>query len=143
MTIRLGTEADIEPLVAMGARFHRDSPYAAIVDCNPDRMRELGVWLLTHGAILVAEQDERQVGMLGIAIVPHLVSGQPCAGECFWWVDPDARGSAGVRLVRAAEKWAKEQGAEFLELGAPGPRVERLCEALGYRPIERSFQRAL
>jgi GNAT superfamily N-acetyltransferase len=64
------------------------------------------------------------------------------AFEVVWWVEPEARGD-GVRLLRAAEDWAIEQGIGKMQMVAPNERVGALYERMGYLPVETSYQRTL
>ncbi|HMF95098.1 MAG TPA: GNAT family N-acetyltransferase [Vicinamibacterales bacterium] len=146
MTRRPATLEDLDAIVAMGERFRSSSPiYATRLAANPDQMRALATRLITDplGIILVAERDGALVGMLAALIYPHFLSGVRAAGELAWWVDPAARGTIGVRLLKDLERWARDLGAETLDMIAPSLRVERMYEHLGYEPIERTYQRRL
>lgn len=140
--VRRATEADLEAIVRMGVAFHANSPYADLFVLDRDRCTLTVDWLLAHGAIFMAEKDGTPVGMFGIAVSPHLMAAELFATEIFWWVEPGARG-LGLKLLRDAEAWAKEQGATVLQLIAPSERVGRLYERLGFRLIERAYSRAV
>jgi GNAT superfamily N-acetyltransferase len=141
--IRAATEADIPALVAMGQQFRAQTGYRTIIAESAAQMATLCRQLLGGlGTILVLEHDGALVGMIGLHCAPHFLSLEMMAGEVFWWVDPSRRGH-GLRLLRAAEAWARDQGAVSLQLIAPDERVERLYERLGYRAIERTYLRRL
>jgi GNAT superfamily N-acetyltransferase len=141
--IRAATEADIPALVAMGCQFRAQTGYHAVIAESATQMATFCRQLLGGlGTILVLEDEGVLVGMIGLHCGPHFLSGEIAAGEVFWWVDPAHRGK-GLRLLRAAEAWAREQGATSLQMIAPDARVERLYERLGYRAIERTYQRRL
>jgi histone acetyltransferase (RNA polymerase elongator complex component) len=59
-----------------------------------------------------------------------------------WWVEPEHRG-AGVRLVREAEKRAKEAGAQRIQMIAPTKQVGAIYERLGYAFIESAYGKRL
>jgi hypothetical protein len=82
--------------------------------------------------------------MIGIVAYRHPLSGVPTAGEVMWWLDPSARGG-GLALLRHAERWAAETGAEQIQMIAPAAnaRVGRLYARRGYRPLETSYQAAV
>lgn len=68
------------------------------------------------------------------------------AAELGWWMNEEHRGgSAALRLVRAFEGWAREQGALYVSLSAMrhgDTDVGRLCgiyEKMGYYEVERTF----
>lgn len=143
-TIREATAADLPRILEMGRDFLRASLYRDFFAENPDQMTTLAMRLMREpmSAILLALHDDRPVGMLGLVCYRHFISDEPIAGEVFYWVDAAARG-IGVRLLRAAERWAHDHGATAMQMIAPDPRAEQLYSALGYRPVERTFQRSL
>jgi hypothetical protein len=141
VTIRHATERDTEALVALGATFLATSPYRVHLPPNPDQWRRTVAWLIAHGAVFVAERNGGIDGMLGAALAPHPMSGELFGSELFWWVRPEARGTTGLKLLRAAEAWTRAQGGAFLQLAAPDARAERLYERLGYARIEVGYQR--
>jgi len=144
VTIREATLADVPALVAMGADFLHTTSYARLVADNPAQMDRLARQLIASddGLLLVADAGAL-VGMIGVLVFPHHLSGERIAGELFWWVDPTVRGALGVRLLRQAEGWAVTRGATALQMVAPDRRVGVLYERLGYAPIETAYQRRL
>ncbi len=143
--IREATEADIHALVTLGMAFLRESVYAAHIGENPAQAEKVARYLLEHpdGAVLVADVDGSVVGMIGLMVVPHLFSGELTAGEVFYFVSPEHRGSAGVRLLGGAEAWAKEHGAAQMQMIAPTARVCEFYERMGFTEIERNFQKRI
>jgi hypothetical protein len=148
VTIRPADELDMDQLVAMSQKFHESTTYKDAFLFNEEHVRKTLGWIFVNGLVFVAQQNGPTsvpgalVGMIGVVIVPHLVSGLPTASEVFWWVEPDARG-VGLRLLRAAEGWAKENGAMVMQLVAPSSRAEQLYTRLDYRRLESLFQRRL
>jgi hypothetical protein len=141
--IRPATADDIDRLVELGVAFHASTPYRAWFAADPEAMRRLATWAVEHGAVFVAEDGARMVGMIGMAVSDHLISGEPYASELFWFVSPDARGSTGIRLLKVAEKWARAQGARSIQMTAPDDHAAAIYERLHYRLMERVFVRAL
>lgn len=141
---RFATRADLDAIVAMGRRFLAASSYRAHVAENPEQMRILAAMLIDghESVIIVAEDASGLVGMIGLLLYDHPMSGARVCGELFWWVEPEKRG-IGVRLLKDAERWAKAHGAFALAMIAPTPEVETLYERLGYQAVERAYQRAL
>ena len=80
------------------------------------------------GCVLVTEG-----GFIAGLIQPTIISPAPVAKELGWW----ASDGSGLRLLRAFEAWAKEQGADLVQLStAPsGPDLERL----GYQAAELAW----
>jgi GNAT superfamily N-acetyltransferase len=143
MTIRPATSDDLPACVAMGLEFHATvADYARLIDVNAEALTTLGHWLLAHGVIFVGERDEEVVAMIGVAVVPHPMTGRLFGSEVFWYCTEAHRG-CGVRLLRRAEAWAREQGAESMQVVAPDQRVAALYERLGYTLVERAFTRRL
>jgi GNAT superfamily N-acetyltransferase len=146
--IRVATLADVPDLVQLGARFLSSSVYAAHFPVNPAQMAELATHLITtgDGAIFVsAVNGDAPTGMIAALCYPHAWSGTRVCGELALFVNPEARGSAGARLVKTAEHWAQEHGAAQSHLVSPAgeERVEALYAVLGYTPLERGWVRAL
>jgi GNAT superfamily N-acetyltransferase len=100
--------------------------------------------LITEDAsiVFVADQDGELAGMLGMVVYRHPISDEVFASEVFWWVEPEHRG-CGVRLLKAAERWAQRHGATQLQMIAPTPQVAQLYQRLGYSEVETLYQRAL
>ena len=144
MTIRAATLADVPRLVALG-RQQLAASYGDAVADHPAQLTTLVTHLLTTptGAVFVADRDGVVVGMIWLLLTVHHASGVPTACEVSWYVDPAARG-AGLGLLRRAERWAAEMGAEVIQMVAPatdqGARVGRLYARRGYAPLETSYQ---
>lgn len=142
--IRAATAADVPALVAMGCRFLAETSYGARLRCDPVHMTHFALALLQHhdGHIFVAEQDGHPVGMLAVQCFLHPYSGDRYAAELWWWVNPEARGH-GLRLLRAAEVWAKAHGAVKLHMIAPTDTIGHLYARRGYVPLETTYERSL
>lgn len=139
--VREGTAADFEAMVALGLRFAHESVYVR-VPITEVQIRKVGDWLLEHGVILLTEKDGIPVGMVGVTVLPHMLTGRPYGAEVFWWCNPEARGH-GLRLLKAAERWAEAHGAETMQFVAPTPDVERLYQHLNYAKIETAYEKDL
>jgi GNAT superfamily N-acetyltransferase len=96
------------------------------------------------GTLIVVVGNHKAVGMIGLITFLHPLSGETYATEMIWWVEPNYRKSgAGIRLLRAAERWAKDQGAVALQMIAPTPEVGQIYAATGFEQIETLYQKAL
>ncbi len=142
--IRPATFEDIERLVEMGQRFAAETSYKDSIEVDPDAIRGTLENLLRSedAAVLVSGSDATITGMIIVLTYTHVWSGKPIASELVWWVEPEARG-AGVRLLRAAELWARCKGVEKMQMIAPNQKVGEFYQRLGYVPVETSFQRSL
>jgi GNAT superfamily N-acetyltransferase len=143
VVVRDATVDDVPRIVEMALRFIRSSVYAGLLAENPEQIARCAHLMIggEQFALFVAEKAGEVVGMAGFIVHEHLFSAEPIADELFWWVDPEARGRAGLLLLRRAEEWAQERGAKAVQMIAPTVDVERFYERVGYVPIERSFQK--
>jgi GNAT superfamily N-acetyltransferase len=141
-SIRLAREDDIPCMVDMGMRFNEQSTYRAHLKVSRDRVALLGKQLIDAGGLLVSERNGQVVGMIGFVVFPHFMSGETVAGEVFWWVEPGHRGD-GLRLLKEAERRARQAGAKSMQMIAPTEQVAKVYERMGFRYVESSYQRAL
>lgn len=149
MAIRHATAADLTPLVALGSRFFEASPFATIAAFDAAAVRALVEQAMAGGVVLVATDDDGAVvgGIMGTITGPWFAPTVPCAVEVAWWVDEHARGMVGIRLYRAFEAWAREQGARAVVMsdlvtGGEAP-AGVLYNRLGYTLAERSHIKRL
>lgn len=141
MTIRYALHEDIDALVAMGEQFIASTGYVGYVKNDPAaRRRTLEALLSSKDAtVLVSEVDADVTGCIVLVAFDHPWSGERTWSELAWWVDPVHRGH-GIRLLRAAESLAKEQGA-WMQMIAPTTDLERVYEKLGYAKLETAYTR--
>lgn len=146
--LRRATSEDLAVLVRMAVRFICESSYRGLVLPNVRQLQKLVMFLLDHGGVFVAQLDgaDDVVGMFGVSVIPHVMSGELVAGEVAWWMEPEHRGgSASVRLLDAAERWAVEHGAVWFQMIAPAgnERLREFYRRRGYMEVETVFQRRL
>lgn len=142
--IRRATLDDMPRLLAMGQRFASETEYRDLITIRPGPLAVAIRSILGNpdGATFVSGTDATLTGMIAVLAYDHPFSGERTAFEVVWWVDPEARGD-GLRLLRAAEGWAREQGIRKMQMVAPNERVGALYRRLGYAPVETSYQRSL
>lgn len=142
--IRLATRADIPDIVDLGVRHWTESRYGQWMPANRDVMAELARALVDgeDALVLVDEQAGAVVGMIGVAVTPHIYSGEPVMSELFWYAPPESRGS-GVRLLRRAEGWAAARGVKHSAMIAPNERVAEFYERMGYAALEVNYIKPL
>lgn len=146
MTIRRATAADYDAMAEMGQHFLNATPYGQCVSASAETLASFtrSIGGLDTAILLVADTGDRLVGMVAGWVFPHPFSGQLVASELVWWVEPDARGSVGVRLLQAFETWAVERGATAIQMIAPeGSSIGTLYERRGYRRVEALYQRGV
>ena len=151
MNVRRAKREDFGTLIDMGEKFLAQTPWAHLGLDAPSTAETLSELVANpNGLLLVAEEEDEIVGMLGALAFPHYFNKQhTVCQELFWWVEEKARGTgAGRGLLQAAEAWTKELGAKALMMislrGVPGAdAVDRMYEKAGYVPAEHSYVRFL
>lgn len=148
--VRRATSDDLPRLLEMGARFARETVYRDHLQADPARIKALAEQLVAgvagQGSAVWVAQDPAGgiVGMIGMFVYEHPLSGERIASEVFWWVDPEhRRGGHALRLLESAEKWARWSNATTLYMIAPTPDVARIYERRGYAQLETTYARAL
>jgi GNAT superfamily N-acetyltransferase len=146
--IRRACTDDLPDLLRMGEAFYATTAMAERVPHCPASAEATARQLLASGIVLVDVHAGRLVGMLGMLVAPTLMNhAVSAASEVMWWVDADARRSgAGVRLIRAAERAAREAGAAFihmLRLESSPPAAALLYTRMGYAPSESAYTKVL
>lgn len=86
------------------------------------------------------------VGILGGIITPLFFTTAVVAVEMFWYVDEKFRGAIdSVRLLEAYEKWAEEQGVDYIYMGfmenVHSERLREFYEKRGYARLETGYMR--
>lgn len=146
ITYRSAGPADVPVLVAMLREFVTSTRYRKFVGDSPAALEAFLSPLIENAsaAVFVAEREDTVIGMLGVLGYVHPMSGERCAGELFWWINPSDRGAGGW-LLRRAEAWARTYGAVSIQMIAPSdqPHVAEMYQHVGYEEVERSFQKRL
>ena len=83
-----------------------------------------------HGAIL---GSVRQYPMADVVT----------AHEDVFWIDPEHRGRWALKMIRAFEKWAADQGATVIGMSCPAGTAESLYRRAGFSLIETMFAKGL
>lgn len=145
IVVREAVESDIPRVVEMGRDFLTSTKYAQFTCFNSDAMAAVARLLINdeNKVLFVAEKDGAVVGMLGLMLYPHPLSGEPFVGELCWWVEPSSRGRIGMMLLVRGERWAKDSGAFAYQMIAPTPEVASMYERLGFTPVEVSYYKRL
>jgi GNAT superfamily N-acetyltransferase len=142
--IREANEADISRIVEMGSRSLMEGAYRDQVSDNPEQTKKFALQVMQQGKILVAEEEDRLVGLLAFILFPHYFSGEPTAGEVMWYVEPEHRpGGIALKLLWAAEELAKTLGAVRMQMTSPTADVASIYQRFGYKQIEVSYQKEL
>lgn len=136
--IRELQEKDIEAMVAIGAEMHQEGAFSGL-DYNPHRMEAVFTRCLTDRdhLCLVVKKDGMIIGGIYAVLSVYFFNYDIIAEERALYVLKEHRGGiAGLKLVRAFEKWAKERGAKEIvtgsSVGIKTEKVRQFYEALGY-----------
>lgn len=144
MSIREASASDLDAVVELGMQSLIDGPYAEIIKKNPQHAREFAHKVMDQGKVLLSEDNGKVTGIIGFIVTDHHFSGQRYAAELMWYVLKDHRaGGNGLQLLWAAEKQAKEMGAETMVFTAPNDEVASIYKRFGYSKLEVAFHRKL
>lgn len=108
-------------------------------------LRELIVGSDSDLLLLLADDDEKIAGFMGLTIFKSPLGNQKIANEHFWFVSGENRGKSSMLLIRAAKEWAKEKGCSHLILNASklaSDIHDRLCvfyERMGFKLFETAY----
>lgn len=149
--IRAATPDDITSIIDMGRAFFDESPFATIAEWDAGSFQATVLSLLSgsvSGNLLVAECDDKLVGMAGYVIFPLYFNMSVFVGqEVFWWCHADYRTGIGGDLMSEMEADAIKGGASlFIQANLAGKRdgaFSRLYRKRGYAPAENTFMRKL
>ncbi len=145
--IRQATEDDLTAIAHMGVKFIGYTEYRSVINASLENIVVSLRAVMQHGAIFVADIDGAVRGFIAATLHPAWFSPDTkIAMEMAWWMDEQYRnGTAGVRLVQAYEKWARESGASFvcmsdLIVNGEAP-LSGLLPRMGYRLTERTHMK--
>ena len=143
--IRAAKPADLDPIVDMCREFIAEGTYAGLIEFDRERFTRLVEAVIGSPAavVLVADGGSGINGMIAVMVEHNVLTGAVTAGELFWWVRPDHRGTLGWRLAKAAEAWGREHGATQMRMGAPDDGVGSMLERGGFKRAEIMYQKEL
>ncbi len=136
----------------MAHAFHAASHVAETLPFCESSFIDTIVNLLSKGTgeVIVAENDDGQLcGMIGMALSAHWFNRELLvASDLFWWVDEAARGSsAGLKLIKAAEDWAKDIGCHVMVMAhtptIQPEKVHNLYIRRGYTQQDTYYARVI
>jgi GNAT superfamily N-acetyltransferase len=94
---------------------------------------------------IIVLKDKEIVGLLALTIQKYPISNEIVASERAWFVKKSNRGIGSIRLIREAEKWAREKGCSHFLMYASNlasdmhDKVCHLYKRLGMRLFETSY----
>lgn len=149
MTIRPPRESDVEAIVAMGERMHRESAYGFLPYDSGKVARLVRAFVHepeVYGGFVA--EDAALLGMIGGYVSDYFFCDEKVVSDMIFFVErPYRGGSAAARLIRAFTDWAIERGAREMCLGiSTGIHTEktgRFYEHLGFSPAGALYKRRL
>jgi len=143
--IRKATIDDLDQIVEMANRFIAFAPHGSLITHTTDDIVNTVRLFLESGIIFVIDVDGKAVGILAAMMTSVWYSPlTKVAHEMMWWVNEEHRGTiASIKLIKAYEKWAREQGAQIIamcDLVIEGHEpVGTTLNRLGYEMSERTY----
>jgi GNAT superfamily N-acetyltransferase len=147
LVIRAGTNKDIPRVVELSKNCHTWLHYEDRCGADPDRIFDLAALFISspEHLLLIAEKDSEAIGVIALALVTHVFSGERVGTELLWWVQPEARsGGTAIALLEAGENWVREMGGVRIEMVSPaGSDLGKLYKRRSYVPLETVHQLGL
>ena len=138
LVVRAMAPGDESVLIEMGQRMWEESDRFKRHPLSIEKLKQLANWVHTVPNVkcFVAEKDEI-IGIWVGVLNPFWYSNDTLVSDIVFYVDKQYRGSsAAMRLVVAADTWAKEMGATENSIGlSSGIDTEKvMCffEKMGY-----------
>ena len=94
----------------------------------PSRKRIAEHFYYPQTGTFIAYKDGVPIGFISACIAPFFFSDYERATDLGFYIRPDHRGgSTALRMLRVLEKWAKQNGAKYLQIGhSVGGKVDEM-----------------
>ncbi|MGH7366256.1 MAG: GNAT family N-acetyltransferase [Candidatus Rokuibacteriota bacterium] len=138
VTIRTATPADHDALQALDGS--APDTGANLIQARRNFFSRMAAYDRTR--VLVAEQQQRVVGVLCLALTQARVAGRPCSAGYMFNVrvtrDQQTRG-VGTHLVKAGVGWLESEGCRYATglVGVSNDASMKMVEALGWMAVAR------
>ena len=144
MIIRKGKYEDFDNCTDIIKEFVSESLCEYGMIFSPERIRIMFDACLEHS--LVAEIDNRVIGVIAGFPGENLVDGTPIFQEAIWYVLPDYR-RYGIKLLKEFEKLIKEKGFNRMVIAQMGnlkfDKLRHFYERIGYTMMEVQYIKEL
>lgn len=144
--IRQATIDDLPRLAPGAAEFYASSRVLGGFSIE----RFTAVWtdlFKLGGVIFIDECAEGVDGAIGGMIHRDIYGEDKIVEEFFWFVRPHARGHSGLRLYKAFERWAYDNGAASIQmvhlLDLNPEKLATFYRRAGYVPVETRYSKQL
>lgn len=141
--IRFATEKDREALAKISQKYSSET---ILGDLTNDQMTSLIDICLQSGIVLLAERDDKVVGIIAGRFIDSFNSMGLFFEEILWYVEPSSRG-IGIMLFKKLLKTCEERGCKGVSMWAYCNEhlqgVERLYKRTGFKEIERKYYKEI
>jgi GNAT superfamily N-acetyltransferase len=139
--IRSANLDDVPDIVAIGMEtLAGELAYQAIHGDEALMAAHVETFLDDPARIALVADDGGINGFILAMVAQSGISRELSGVKMSWAMKPGGKG-AGVRLLRAAESWAKKNGARRFLVSIPSPHASMARE--GYAPFETVYQKVL
>lgn len=149
MTVREATQADVEQIVQLGQQLQQNSAYKKGA-FNTDKAKQAVSMMITSDTdqAFIAESDGKIIGFFLGGVTYEWFSDDLIAFDYSVYVVPEKRnGRTAIKLFKAFEEWATEQGAKSVQVGiTTGINIKgnsRLYRFLGFKDSGVLFEKRL
>ncbi len=143
-------QPDIKQLVLMAEALHRESPTFNTSSFNGEMLAKkiANVISLPNGVAFIAQDESGPIGYFIAGIFENFFNNQVIAFDYSVYVLPDKRnGRTAIKLIKAFEQWAKENGASYCQIGITTAinqdKTSKFYQLLGFKPYGFQFQKRL
>ena len=139
--IRKAIAADKAHVLVMAKAFHAASGVPFPFSAAASSVLFEAALVDSNRLCLIYEREGSARGVLAAVAAPHHLAPVKVASEIIWWIDPDWRGRAAMKMLAAYERWAAECGCQYVSMVGLGadPAISTLYARRGYQAVERHF----
>lgn len=141
--IRFATQDDKAEIMRIGSQYAAETILGSL---TVEQMTGLISLCLGSGIVLLAERDNKIVGIIAGRFVEECPAMGKFFEEILWYVQPDSRG-LGIMLFKRLLKLCEENGCQGVSMWAYCNEhlegVDRLYKRAGFKEIERKYYKKL
>ena len=145
--IRKGEEKDIPDIVRMAEEFWQHTQFDEEYD--PETVAGMANLCIEQGLMAVYVSGSGAVRGFACGIKGGLLANAsvPQGSEVAWWIDPECRSGAGIKLLKFIEGLARDAGLKywsmvFMESSMPDV-IEKIYQGMGYNKAETIYTKVL
>lgn len=118
IVIRLVKETDFDEVWKMSQHFSKASPFPIPADyVSVKKLFDAFVSNKNNAVGIVAEKDNKLIGMLAVVCLPHVYNNNVLVAEEFvWWVEKEYRIKVGMKMLEDMEKVLKSKEIKYFSM---------------------------